>query len=242
MPGAWCRTRTQVGSGPSGGRTEVAGTATPGTRRGRGPARLRRGDRAPPHAGIRLYERDPAVHAPQPGARPARSARLHGQRRGAGRALGPAAHALRLLQAALRAGDQPRHRFDPRGSGHVARVLHRSRGQSARGLGGTRAPAAATPPDPLQRAVRRALGAGRPRLETPDARRHLPSGLGEEGPACGALPPGAGCRPRGQRRNPPARALRPRGRPRIAWPSAPCSPSAACITTWCARTSAPASP
>ena len=45
--------------------------------------------------------------------------RLDGHRHGAGGAVGPAAAALRLLQAAVRAGHQPAARRDPRGAGDV---------------------------------------------------------------------------------------------------------------------------
>ena len=55
----------------------------------------------------------------------ARPGRLHGQRLVAGVPLRSAADAVRLLQAALRAGDQPGDRLDPRRDHHVARVLHR---------------------------------------------------------------------------------------------------------------------
>ena len=63
-----------------------------------------------------LRHPDDADGAERPGAR-----RLDGHRHAAGGALGPAAAALHLLQAALRPGDQPADRPDPRGAGHVAR-------------------------------------------------------------------------------------------------------------------------
>ena len=75
-------------------------------------------DRA--HERLRLHGRDHADHAAAPGQGTARPARLHGQRCGAGGDVRQAAHALRLLQAALRPGDQPRHRFHPRGGDHGA--------------------------------------------------------------------------------------------------------------------------
>ena len=57
--------------------------------------------------------------------------RLDGQRLGPGRAQRSAADALRLFQAALRPGDEPADRFDPRGSHHVAGVLRRARAEPA---------------------------------------------------------------------------------------------------------------
>ena len=58
--------------------------------------------------------------------------RLDGHRHAARRAVGPAAAALRLLQAALRAGHQPAARRDPRGAGDVDGIDDRARGQPAR--------------------------------------------------------------------------------------------------------------
>ena len=58
--------------------------------------------------------------------------RLDGQRHAAGRALGPAAAALQLLQAALRPGHQPAGGLHPRRDHHVDGDDHRPRGQPAR--------------------------------------------------------------------------------------------------------------
>ena len=58
--------------------------------------------------------------------------RLDGQRLVPGVPERQAADAVRLLQAALRPGDQPGDRLDPRGSDHVAGVLHRPRAEPAR--------------------------------------------------------------------------------------------------------------
>ena len=73
--------------------------------------------------------------------------RLDGHRHAARGAVGPAAAALRLLQAAVRAGHQPAARRDPRGAHHVDGLDHRARGQPAR------ADARVVPPD--QARVRR---------------------------------------------------------------------------------------
>ena len=63
----------------------------------------------------------PAADPRADGARRRGADRLDGQRPRAGDALGQVAAAVRLLQAALRAGDQPADRPDPRVDRHVAR-------------------------------------------------------------------------------------------------------------------------
>ena len=93
---------------------------------------LRSRDAAAADAGVRLHDRNAAVHAACRWSREKRDpGRLDGQRHRARRASATAAHALRLLQAALRAGDESADRFDPRRSHHVAGVLHRARRQPA---------------------------------------------------------------------------------------------------------------
>ena len=80
--------------------------------------------------------------------------RLDGHRlpdRGAER---QAADALRLLQPALRPGDQPAARRDPRGAGHLARRQHRAGGQPARPDARLVPPGAAAVPRLLQRRPR----------------------------------------------------------------------------------------
>ena len=59
--------------------------------------------------------------------------------------------ALRLLQPALRPGDQPAARRDPRGAGHLAVGQHRPRGQPARPVAGLVPPGRAAVPGVLQR-------------------------------------------------------------------------------------------
>ena len=73
------------------------------------------------------------------------AARLDGHRHGAGGAVGPAAPALRLLQAAVRAGHQPAARRHPRGAGDVDGLDDRPGGQPAR------ADARVVPPDQRSR-------------------------------------------------------------------------------------------
>ena len=91
----------------------------------------------PPTVGHRPGPRDRAAAASTPSATPPRTCasssapmatdgveadRLDGQRHAARRALATAAAALQLLQAALRAGDQPAGRRHPRGDHHVDRT------------------------------------------------------------------------------------------------------------------------
>ena len=83
-------------------------------------------------AGVRLHQRGPEDPAGADGAGRQRGGRLDGQRRGPGRALGPAAAALQLLQAALRPGHQPAGRLHPRRDHHVDGDDHRLRAQPAR--------------------------------------------------------------------------------------------------------------
>ncbi len=65
-----------------------------------------------------------------------------------------AADALRLLQPALRPGDQPAARRDPRGAGHLAGRQHRAGGQPARPDARLVPPGAAAVPGLLQRRPR----------------------------------------------------------------------------------------
>ena len=95
--------RIRSGSGSTNERVELSDLS--GERRiARFPSR--KPDAA--HAGVRLHAGNDAVHAAADDPRTARSARLDGQRRGAGGDVRKAAHAVRLLQAAVRAGHEPR--------------------------------------------------------------------------------------------------------------------------------------
>ena len=88
-------------------------------------------------------QRGPASPARADGARRPGAARLDGHRHAAGRALEQAAAAVQLLQAALRAGDQPAARRDPRGARDEPAHRPRPRGQPARRDAGARPPAQA---------------------------------------------------------------------------------------------------
>ena len=100
---------------------------------------------------LRLHARGHQPHPRPHGLHRPRAGGLHGRRRAAGRALREAPAALLVLQTALRPGDQPADRLDPRGTGHVADDLpghpreHPDREAPARPAG------QAEPPDPLQR-------------------------------------------------------------------------------------------
>ena len=129
--------------------------------------------------GLRLYgggrRGDPAPHGP---ARP-RTGLLDGRRRPAGRPVGQAAHPLRLLQGALRAGHQSADRPAAGTSRHVAGHAGRPAWQRARRLPRTRARGqarlAAARRDP-------ARGTGRIRgSKSPACRRCSPSPAGPGG-------------------------------------------------------------
>ena len=103
----------------------------------RGPARPRahrphaRLRHAPP-ADLRLHRGGEARPAHADGADGRGADRLDGHRHPDRRALGPAAAAVRLLRAAVRAGDQPAAGRDPRGARHLAGGDDRAGGQPPR--------------------------------------------------------------------------------------------------------------
>ncbi len=142
----------------------LAAPVPPVARRAPGPPRrpARRARAAGPGPGdaaaapdrVRLHVRGPAHRADADGARRRRGRRLDGQRHAAGGAVVEAAAAVRLLQAAVRAGDEPADRLHPRGTDHLRRDAPRLRGQPAEpaavGLPAPRAQGA----DPDERGVR----------------------------------------------------------------------------------------
>ncbi len=105
-------------------------------------------------------------------------ARLDGHRHAARRAVGASAAAVRLLQAAVRPGDQPAARRDPRRGRHVGLVDGRPRGQPARSGPRVVQAALAAEPDHRQR---------RAGQDHPHRRRRRPSGPAGQG-AVGAVP------------------------------------------------------
>ena len=84
-------------------------------------------DRAAAAAAVRLHARGSAHPAGADGDQRRGSDRLDGHRHGARGAVGPAAAAVRLLQAGVRAGDQPAARRDSRGAGDVDGIDDRAR-------------------------------------------------------------------------------------------------------------------
>ena len=103
---------------------------------------------APAAAGVRLHPGRPQVHPRPDGDQRRGSARLDGQRHPPGRALRPCPAAVQLLQAALRPGDQPAARRDPRGAGDLGLHGRRGRGQPARAHARIVPPDRARPADP----------------------------------------------------------------------------------------------
>ena len=103
---------------------------------GAAPAAAEPRDGAPAPAAVRLHRRGPPGAARVDGHHGRGAARLDGHRHRAGGAVGPAAAALRLLQAALRAGDQPAARRHPRRAGDLDGLDDRAGGQPARSAAG----------------------------------------------------------------------------------------------------------
>ena len=87
---------------------------------------------ARPPAGLRLHAGGHQVHHDADGRQRRGADRLDGQRFAAGGAVGQEQDALPLFQAALRAGDQPADRSDPRGTGDLAGLVHRAQAEPAR--------------------------------------------------------------------------------------------------------------
>ena len=122
------------------------------------------------------------------------AAGLDGQRQRAGGPVRPAPGAVLLLQAALRAGDQPADRPDPRVDRHVAGHRRRRRGQPPGGRARARAPAGHGPADPAQRRARDAALAGAPVVQVAHDRHHL-AGAGRRPRACTPAWPRSATRP-----------------------------------------------
>ena len=211
--------RRRGGQGRAGRREAVPGVAArrPGPARDAARARARglqpRVRPAPP-ADLRLHRGGGADHHVPDGPRRRRADRVDGLRHPRRRALRPGPAALRLLQPAVRPGDQPAARRHPRGAGHLARHGHRRRGQPARAHAGQ------LPADRAQLPGHRQRRAGQDR---PRQRRRRPARLQRASSSAGSTrSPAAGTpspRPssgsgRGQRchrrRRPHRGALRPR--------------------------------
>ena len=87
--------------------------------------RVESGDAAAPAESVWLQRRGPAHPAFAHGSDGRGAGGLDGHRRSAGVPVGPAAAAVQLFQAAVRAGDESAHRSDSRRAGDVADQLHR---------------------------------------------------------------------------------------------------------------------
>ena len=141
-------------------------------------------------ADVRAHPRGASAAARAHGHRRQGGARLDGHRHPSRGAVGPQPAHLRLLQAAVRAGDQPAPRRHTRGARHLPVRPGRPRGQPVR-------PAAVVVPDRAPRpAGRHRRGAGPPgarrrprrarRLPRRGAGGPVPGGRGRRGPAAGA--------------------------------------------------------
>ena len=132
----------QAGAGARVSLRRVA-AGTPDSDRGGGgravPAGAGSRDRAAPAAGVRLHPGGHRDHPAADGARGGRAARVDGHRHAARGAVAAAAPALRLFQAAVRAGHQPAARRDPRGAGDLDGVDDRPRAQPADARAASRA-------------------------------------------------------------------------------------------------------
>ena len=153
-----------------------------------------------------------------------RGGRLHGQRCRAGGAVDQAAAAVRLFQAAVRAGDQSADRLHPRGAHHRLRGVARVRGQPAdAAAGGLPPPGTAVARSSPTRSSRRSGACTLPGLKVgvlldpvPRHARRAGSGQVHRGAAPGGAPHGGG---RGGQHPHPQRSRRePRVRRRAVAP------------------------
>ena len=126
-------------------------------------------------AHVRLHAGRPAADHRADGAQRGRVARLDGHRHAGAGDLRPAAHAVRVLQAAVRAGDEPAARRQLRGARHVAQLDARSGGQPARPGPDVVPPDRVPDADPHQRGARQAALHRRRRDRGRRASRRSPS-------------------------------------------------------------------
>ena len=201
-------------------------------------------DGVQPPAGVRLHAGRPARADHADGDQRRGADRVDGHRLCAGGALQPAARALRLLQAAVRAGDEPAARRDPRGAGHRHGVDDRARAQPAEARAGVVPSDHDQVPDHPQRARRQAPApAAELAVQVDDAVDAVRSGIR---PRAGA---GHGRRRSRERDGGPVPARERRRRRRLQHPDPvrprrraaawrrfrACSPPPACTTISCAR-------
>ena len=167
---------------------------------------------APAPARLRLlaggHEGDPrAARAQRRGG-----GRLDGQRLAARRPVRPQAAALLVLQAALRPGDEPAGRLDPRGGRDERAGERRLGAEPARRDARACPPARDRQPDPARLGARAPAPGRLGDLQGAHARHHLAGrgGPGGDGAGPRARVPGGGRRARRRRQHPDP--LRPRGR------------------------------
>ena len=129
--------------------------------------------RCEPPARLRLHPGGPARAARADGRRPGRADRLDGQRPRAGGALRSPALAVHLLQAAVRPGDQPADRPDPRADRDEPDHRHRRPRKPLRRGARARQPAGHQPADPPRRRAREAAPRRPHRLPRAHDRHHL---------------------------------------------------------------------
>ena len=147
-----------------------------------GDAGARSRDAAAAPGRVRLHVRGRAHRADADGARRRRGRRLDGQRHAAGGAVEPAAAAVQLLQAAVRAGHQSADRLHPRGDDHVGRDAPRLGRQPAEPAAVRLPPARAQVADPDQRGVRQGPPHGPARASRRRAADPVPRDARREGP------------------------------------------------------------
>src|SRR5439155_1277053 len=160
--------------------------------------------------GLRPHDRGPPPADDADGAQRAGGGGLDGDGHAARLPVGSPAAPLQLLQAALRPGDEPPHRPDPRRAGDVARDHHRPRAEPLRGDTAPRPAAAPEEPDALQRAARAGEGARRRAPPRHDAAHPVRDALGRPGAARRARRPLRARLQGGRRRPYDPRPLRPR--------------------------------
>ena len=200
----------------AGGRASVRATGCATTSSTSTSCRRRRTCRAPATRAVsqrqrhvRLHRRRPSPAADADGAERRRGDRLDGQRLGAGRAVGPLAPAVRLLQADVRAGHEPAARRHPRADGDDHGVDGGAGRQPARAAAGV------VPADQDRLSGHRQRAAGAPASR-------LPAGVPLDH-AVGALRSGARRRRASSARSRSSSSAR-------ATPSPPATPSSSCPT------------
>ena len=227
-------------------RAAVPGVARRGPRAPRRPAaavpaRAAAQQRGATAAHVRLHARRPAADHRADGAQRGREPRLDGHRHAGPGDLRPAAHALRVLQAVVRAGHEPAARRQLRSARHVAQLDARSRGQPARPAARSRvarscarrrsSPTKNSPSCATSTTATTRCRASRRSPSTASTR----SPIGGDGPAHGDRQRAHAGERGDRRRRQPHHPLRPLRRRRRTRRSPRCSSPPRCTTISCAR-------